>query len=109
MQKNFIKFENGIAVGVSENVIHSLNKNEVSIPNYIQKEIEDRENIILLGDSISDIKMVKEKDKLNALKIGFLDDNIDEKLKDFKEAFDVVCTNNISYLELFNEISVLNK
>ena len=26
---NFIKFENGIAVRVSDNVIHSLNKNEV--------------------------------------------------------------------------------
>ncbi len=106
---NFIKFENGIAVGVSENVIHSLNKNEVSIPKNIQEELKDRGNIILLGDSISDIKMVKEKDKDNALKIGFLDENIDEKLNDFKDIFDVVCTNNTSYIELFNEISILNK
>ena len=64
---NFIKFEDGIAVGVCENVIHSLNKNEVSLPDNIKELIKDRPNIILLGDSISDIKMVKEEDRERAL------------------------------------------
>lgn len=106
---NFIKFEGGIAVGISGNVIHSLNKNEVSLPENIKKVIKDRSNIILLGDAISDIRMVSAKNKNNALKIGFLEENIEANMLIYKESFDVVCTDNTSYKELFKQISILNK
>jgi len=106
---NFIKFENGIAVGVCENVIHSLNKNEVSLPQNIKDLIKNRKNIILLGDSISDVRMANEKDRESALKIGFLDENIDENKPYFENSFDVVCTNNTTYTELFNKVRVLKR
>lgn len=106
---NFIKFENGIAVGVCDNVIHSLNKNEVSLPNNIKEIIQNRPNIILLGDSISDIKMAKEEDRKNALKIGFLEEKVDENMKYFEEQFDIVCTGNTDYNELFDSVHILRK
>ncbi len=106
---NFIKFENRIAIGISENVIHSLNKNEVSIPDEIREMIKYRKNIILLGDSISDIKMVSKQNRACALKIGFLEEKATENMKYFEEHFDVVCTDNTSYIELFDKIPLLKK
>lgn len=102
---NFIKFEDGVAVGISDNVIHALNKNEVSLPDNIKELLVDRNNIILLGDAISDIKMVSENKKNDALKIGFLEENIDENYKYYDEAFDIVCTNNTGYDELLKEFN----
>lgn len=108
---NFIKFENGIAAGITENsnIIHSLNKNEVSISKSIKELINNRPNIILLGDGISDIRMAKDEDKANALKIGFLEEKIEENKKYFEEQFDVVCTDNTTYTELTQKIKLLQK
>ena len=104
---NFIKFENGIAVGISDNVIHSLNKNEVSLPNEIKSLIADRPNIILLGDSVSDIRMAQENERESALKIGFLEEKIEENQPIFKKYFDVVCSENSSYKELVKKLTIL--
>ena len=106
---NFIKFENGIAVGVNDNVIHSLNKNEVSLPDDIKELIKDRPNAILLGDSISDIRMAKEEARDNALKIGFLEEKVEENMPYYRDAFDIVCTDNTSYKELVGKVRVLKR
>jgi len=105
---NFLKFKNGIAAGVSDNVIHSSNKNEISLPPEIKKLIENRKNIILLGDSISDIQMAREDARKDALKIGFLDVNVDENKPYYLEQFDVVCMNNTGYDELSQKLSVFS-
>ncbi|MBO5375877.1 MAG: HAD-IB family phosphatase [Bacilli bacterium] len=106
---NFLKFENGIATGVSDNVIHSLNKNEVSLPNNIKELIENRKNIILLGDSTSDIRMAREEARNQALKIGFLEEKVEENKTYYQEQFDVVCTGNTTYNELFQKLPILKK
>jgi len=106
---NFLKFENGIATGVSDNVIHSLNKNEVSLPTEIKKLIENRKNVILLGDSISDIRMARENVREDALKIGFLEEKVDENKPYYTEQFDIVCTNNTGYSELSQKLHILKK
>lgn len=105
---NYIIFENDIAVGLAENIIHSLNKNETSIPSSIRDSIKDRPNIILLGDSISDIRMASEENRENALKIGFLEEAVEENLEVFKENYDVVCTEGIGFKELFKKLDILN-
>lgn len=94
---NFIKFENGIAVGVTDNIIHSLNKNDVELPKEIVRSIENRNNTILFGDSISDVLMVKESERKNALKIGFLDENVEKNMSYFENTFDIVATNNTPF------------
>lgn len=103
---NFLRFENGIATGVSDNVIHSLNKNEVSLPIEIKKIIENRKNIILLGDSISDIRMAREDAREEALKIGFLEENVEENEPYYLKQFDVVCTDNTGYSELYKKLQL---
>jgi 5'-nucleotidase len=106
---NFVKFENGIAVGISDNVIHSLNKNEVALTNEIKEKLGDRKNIILMGDCLGDVKMAREEVRTEALKIGFVEENIEESKPYFKTEFDVVCTNNTGFDELSKELEILNK
>lgn len=103
---NFIKFENGIAVGLEDNIIHSLNKNEALLPDNIKRVIKNRSNVILLGDQIADIKMADESKKDSTIKIGFCEENADELFKYFERAYDVVCTNNTTFNDLAKEISL---
>jgi len=97
---NFIEFEKGIASGVSKNIIHSLNKNEVSLPVYIANKIATRNKILLFGDQLSDIKMVSPDKRDNTIRIGFLEEMVDEQLEYFKDEFDLVCTNNTTFDEI---------
>ena len=100
---NFIEFKDGVAVGIKGNFIHSLNKHEITLNKNVQQAIKDRENIILLGDILSDIKMANDKIK-SIIKIGFLDENIEENLKYYRDEFDIVCTHNTGYDDLYNFI-----
>ena len=106
---NFIKFENRVAVGIYEDIIHSLNKNDISLLKKVSNVIKDRKNIILFGDTISDIKMAREEDRENALKIGFLEQNVEENKIYYEASFDVVCTDNTSYNYLSDKIKILKK
>lgn len=69
---NFIEFKDGIASGITENIIYSNNKDEASLDHKINNLIKKRFNIVLLGDYISDVKMAPITQKNKALKIGFL-------------------------------------
>ncbi len=53
-----------------------------------------------MGDSLSDLRMISEDKKQQALKIGFLEENVEENKEAFVREFDVVCTDNTSYTEL---------
>lgn len=104
---NFIKFENGIAVGMEDEIIHSLNKNEAFIPREVLEVIRNKDNAILIGDQIPDINMVNNKDK--ALKIGFCEDSVEDNKKYFDNLFDVVCTDNTTFDNLAEEVMILKK
>lgn len=97
---NFIKFQKKIAVGMTDNIIHSLNKDEISLPLKIKESILNRKNVILFGDLLADIKMIKASKRSEALKIGFLEENIMENKEIYEQNFDIVCTNNTSYIEI---------
>lgn len=99
---NFIEFENGIAKGISNNIIHSLNKNEAGIPNEVKDLVKTRENIVLFGDGIDDIKMVGEDKIDTTLKIGFLNENVEENLAQYQETFDVVGYKDAAFDELID-------
>jgi len=75
----------------------------------VSNVIKDRKNIILFGDTISDIKMAREEDRENALKIGFLEQNVEENKIYYEASFDVVCTDNTSYNDLSDKIKILKK
>ena len=54
---NFIEFENGNYKQIKGEVIHALNKNIVSLDEKSKELLNGRENILLLGDGLPDLKM----------------------------------------------------
>lgn len=97
---NFIKFKNGVACDIDENIIHSLNKNEVSYNDVIKESIKDKDYVILFGDQVEDSKMVSEDKRSQTIRVGFLDKNISENKKIFEDTFDVIGIDNTSYYEI---------
>ena len=95
VSSNKIVFKDGIAVGVEENIIHSFNKNEVSLPIDIRKKIENKKNVILLGDQISDLNMVNKKNHDQVISIGFLTKDVPKNI--MEKNFDIVCEENDTY------------
>jgi len=94
---NFFEWDdNGKIVSFKKPVIHSFNKDETAIPENIKEIIAEKKNIILLGDTLGDIKMVGNFDCNILIKIGFLNDN-PENLEEYKKAYDVVITNDGSF------------
>lgn len=68
----------GIMVGFKGKLIHMFNKNEDAIhsSDYFEK-LYNRTNVILMGDSIGDIKMaLGVPQPSSVLKIGFLNDKV---------------------------------
>ncbi len=90
---NFIEFKDGNYSSIKGEIIHALNKNIVCLDEKSKEELKGRENILLLGDGLPDLKMISEEQNKNAITVGFLEEKIDENLKYFNEGFDIVLTN----------------
>lgn len=87
--------EKGKAVRVKEPKIHVLNKSEVAVKDYpVFDLIKNRKNVILLGDGIDDNGMIDGFDYDEIIRVGFLNEKIEENKEEFVEAFDVVVTND---------------
>jgi cytosolic 5'-nucleotidase 3 len=85
----------GNLTGFKQPIIHVFNKNETMLKNFpVYDQIKDRKNIILLGDKIDDLGMVEGFDYDNLLKIGFLNDKVEDNLEAYKQNFDIVLTND---------------
>ncbi|MFP4567497.1 MAG: hypothetical protein ACLFN8_00990 [Candidatus Woesearchaeota archaeon] len=85
----------GFATGYKEDVIHLMNKSECLIQDEMYLDlIRDRSCVILLGDSLDDISMVDDSNLDVVLKIGFLNDNVGEKLGLYLSKFDIVIVND---------------
>ena len=100
VSSNKIIFKNGIAVGVDKNIIHSLNKNEVSLPNNIKDKLKNRKNVLLLGNQISDFRMV-DKDKHDIVYTNcFLCEENKKEIDSIRNIFDIVCELRDNYFDL---------
>ncbi|KAL8601526.1 hypothetical protein ACOMHN_000468 [Nucella lapillus] len=90
---NFLQFDKeGKVTGFTNDLIHVYNKNENAIhsSNYFEN-IKHRENLILLGDSLGDLRMAEGAGKLECmLKIGFLNFKVEENLEQYKDSYDIV-------------------
>lgn len=93
---NFYTFNDDNTVKREEKkFIHVFNKNETAIQDtsyYV--EIKNKQNVILLGDSIGDLGMGEGLDHATVLKIGFLNAYVEDQLELYKENFDVVILND---------------
>jgi len=84
---NLFEFdEKGKAVKITD-LIHVFNKEEmeVKIPT-----VQERKNVLLLGDSIGDLDMIKGFKYDNLLTVGFLNEAVEENLEVYQEMYDVV-------------------
>lgn len=106
---NFMKFDlkTKKIVGFEGKINHVLNKNESVMSNLAYaKQIETRSNVLLLGDSLADVDMA---DGLhaskNVLKIGFLNNKVDELLPSYMITYDIVLIND----ETFNILNAILK
>ncbi|MDP2934506.1 MAG: hypothetical protein Q8N59_01950 [bacterium] len=96
--------ENGNAVKMIEPIIHVLNKDETAIQDFpVFKTIKNRKNVLLLGDSLGDVGMVEGFDFENLIKIGFLNEKIEESIKEYEKNFDIVILND-SDMNFVNEL-----
>lgn len=91
--------EKGNAVSINEPIIHGANKDEtlISIMPDALKAVKDRGNVILLGNSLGDADMAEGFDYDNLIKFGFLNDNIEDNLDDYKKIYDAVIINDSSF------------
>jgi len=106
---NFYSFDDeGKVKGFVSNPIHTFNKGETSLKNTpYYEEAKERTNVILLGDTLGDLQMSKGIHHNTLIKVGFLNENIDEQLEKFKEKFDIIILNDGSMApvnEILNEI-----
>lgn len=103
VSSNKILFKNGVAVGVGENIIHSLNKNEVSLPPEIVDKLKERNQVLLLGDQTSDLNMVNKNLHSSVITVGFEPDDPNDPCnspEDFQAGFDIVCEPHENYTDL---------
>lgn len=118
--------ENGDLTGFKGRIIHVLNKNEHAlemamplhnddgtlvgdkgIPNAGASIVQGRSNVLLLGDHLGDLGMSDGVDYENRISIGFLNENVENWLDTYKEAFDIVVLNDgslESVVELVKEL-----
>ena|GEM_PF-1364890 len=69
----------------------------------IKKQIEDKENVILIGDGEGDLSMTSHIKYTNIIRIGYLNEKQEELLDTFKSIFDIVVINDGS-LEIINKL-----
>ena len=91
--------ESGKAKEIKKPIIHGMNKDETVLKDIpkIYEEMKDRKNVLLLGDSPSDLGMITGFDYNNLLKIGFLNEKVEERLDEYKNIYDVVITNDSDF------------
>lgn len=103
--------DQGYLKGVNEPIIHSYNKDEGVLYKFpeVAEVVEDRKNIILIGDSLGDADMAKGFSFDNLIKIGFLNENVEELLPKYEELYDVIITGDADaefLVKLFEEFEV---
>uniref|UniRef100_A0A8D3DBR9 5'-nucleotidase n=1 Tax=Scophthalmus maximus TaxID=52904 RepID=A0A8D3DBR9_SCOMX len=90
---NFMDFDdNGVLKGFKGELIHVYNKHDGALRNteYF-KQLKEYCNIILMGDSLGDLSMADGAPSVeNILKIGFLNDKVEERLDKYLDSYDIV-------------------
>uniref|UniRef100_A0A667YF18 5'-nucleotidase n=1 Tax=Myripristis murdjan TaxID=586833 RepID=A0A667YF18_9TELE len=90
---NYMDFdETGVLKAFKGELIHIYNKREGALLNTGHfQELRTRPNVLLLGDSLGDLTMADGvQDMENILKIGFLNDKVEERKQSYLNSYDIV-------------------
>jgi len=98
ISNSFLWDEQGNAIGVKKPIINSLNKDETVVRDFplIYEKVKGRRNVLLLGDNLEDVEMIKGFDYDNLIKIGFLNEAVNENLEPYKKTYDILILNDSS-------------
>ncbi len=92
ISNTFIYNENRDAYKLENYLIHTMNKTvEGHLRGERREKFDKRPYKLLFGDTIEDINMTPKKDLDKTIKVGFLDEEL-ENLSAYKENFDIVLT-----------------
>ena len=92
ISNTFLYDEDGNAFKLENYLIHTMNKTvEGHLKGKRREEFEKRPYRLLFGDTIEDINMTPKKDLEKTIKVGFLDEAL-ENLNKYQEKFDIVLT-----------------
>lgn len=107
--------------GDKEDIIYNVTPHDKGIselPAEVKNKITGRENIILIGDVLADISMVKEEDLNRTIKIAFLDEkkhreknsreDLDENMKKYQKVYDMVLVNEATFHDILKELKINN-
>ncbi|XP_074117629.1 7-methylguanosine phosphate-specific 5'-nucleotidase isoform X5 [Sminthopsis crassicaudata] len=90
---NYMDFdESGYLQGFKGQLIHTYNKNSSVLDDskYFE-QLQAKTNILLLGDSMGDLTMADGVSSVgNILKIGFLNDKVEERRERYLDSYDIV-------------------
>ncbi|XP_077576424.1 cytosolic 5'-nucleotidase 3 isoform X1 [Stigmatopora nigra] len=90
---NFMDFDDkGVLRGFKGELIHVYNKHDGALRNtdYFKQQ-KDNCNIVLMGDSLGDLSMADGVPNVeNILKVGFLNDKVEERLDKYLDSYDIV-------------------
>lgn len=90
---NYMDFDElGVLHGFKGELIHIYNKREGALLNTGHfRELRARPNVLLLGDSLGDLNMADGvQDMENILKIGFLNDKVEDRKEFYLNSYDIV-------------------
>jgi len=108
ISNSYIWDEKGNAISVKEPIIHAMNKDETVIKDFpVYELIKERKNVLLLGDNLEDIGMIQGFDYENLIKIGFLNEKVEENLETYKTNYDIVVLNDSSFNYINNLLNEL--
>ncbi len=93
---NMLEFDRfGKAVGLKGKIIHSLNKDEAELKGLsFYKQLQKRKNVLLLGDGVDDLKMIHGFNYAQLMSFGFLNEEAEKSIDEFRRNFDVVLLND---------------
>ncbi|CAN9505410.1 unnamed protein product [Ophioblennius macclurei] len=90
---NYMDFdESGVLRAFKGELIHIYNKREGALLNTGHfQELRTRPNVLLMGDSLGDLTMADGvQDMENILKIGFLNDKVEDRKQSYLDSYDIV-------------------
>ena len=101
---NEIYFENGVAKGIAHDIIHSMNKSEVSLPEELNEKLKGRNNVLLFGDNLKDYLMVDKENHDDVLEVAFVNEENKKYTEDFFENYDIILDENEDFDTVLEKI-----
>lgn len=104
ISNTFLYDEKGNAFKLENSLIHTMNKTvEGHLKGKRKEEFEKRPYRLLFGDTIEDIDMAPKKDLEKTIRVGFLDEAL-ENLSTYRENFDIVLTKEDATFDIARKI-----